>query len=178
MHPRPTPSHQDTFTSTLPYPNCPIPPHPIPPLPSYPIPPQFILTDSYPTHPILPVNPLNTLYLTLSIPPQTIVFHSTLFPSIPPSIPIHPNTSYPSHSQNLPSILDPTPTHPFLYDLSLSQIILFLQSQSMVFHYIPSPPIHCFAKALVCDCIQRHDHSLCYMKPREKAKGSHPPPNI
>lgn len=103
--------------------------------------------------------------------------HSTLSPSIAPPSPIHPNSFY-LPSQHCPAALDPTPTHSFLCDLNPSQIILFLQFQATVFHHVPSPPMPCFIKALICDHIQSRDHPSCYMKLHEKVKGSHPPPNM
>lgn len=93
-HPHLTASHQDTFTSTPPYPNLSqSTPNSTHPILSHSTP---ILTDPFLSCPIgYPLNHLIALPPTLSIPPQTIVFHSTLFFSIPPPIPIHPNSLHP-----------------------------------------------------------------------------------
>lgn len=103
-HPYLTPSHQDTFTSTPLYPNCPIPPHPNSTCP--------ILSHSTSIHsnPFLPrpphptskspecsiSHPLNpTPNHCISLNP--IPFHSTTHPN-PPQFILYPIPTLPSRS--------------------------------------------------------------------------------
>lgn len=144
-----------------------------PPSPSYPnwfhpIPIHSNLFLCHPPYPI-PVNPLNTLYPTLSFSPQNhpISFHSTthLNPfqfilSIPSQTTLDPTQLIPSYLTSIHLTLsyysNPTP----LYSITFPP------------HSSPTWP------EFSLWFIQGYNHSSCYMKPHEKAKGSCPPLKI
>lgn len=139
-HPYLTPSHQDMFASTPPYPIVPFHPTQTPPVPSYPIPPQSILTPSYLAHPILPVNLLNALSPTLSTPPQTTVFTQ------PYPLPLHhPAQSTPIHSISHPNTAQPLLILPQLTPSCVISIHLKLSyfSNSKPRYSITFPPLPC-----------------------------------